>query len=85
MKKNEKRRAFASFILGTLSMVMWVLPVVGVCTSILGISLGISVKSSHQRVAVTGILLSTIGLLLTLINAFFGGYIASKGMLGWGL
>jgi tetratricopeptide (TPR) repeat protein len=62
-----------SLIVGFLSAVGWLLPIVGFPVSIVGVALGIAAwNSSKQNEAVAGVVLSIIGLIASVINAIIG-------------
>ena len=60
--------AIASFVLGVLNLLTWCIPVIGFFMAVAGIVTGIfGIKSSKRGFAVAGIVLSAIGLILSLI------------------
>ncbi len=73
-------KATASLVLGLCGLVMWLCPIVGIVVSTIGIVMGIKANSIQRRgMATAGIVLSAIGLLLSLINAAVGAYLALTG------
>ena len=75
-------KATASLVLGIVSMLAWLLPIIGLPTSIVGLVLGIkSINSPSRGLAITGLTLSIIGLVLTIINASIGAYLGATGQL----
>jgi len=74
---NEKTKAITSLILGLVSLGAWLLPFIGLPVSITGIVMGIqSMKSEHKNVAIAGLVLSIIGLLVTIGNMILGAIVA---------
>lgn len=75
---NEKA-AKTGFVLGLVGIVAWLIPIVGLPVTIIGI-----VKSSNgldspaRGKAVAGLVLSIVFLLLTIVNAGAGAYLAAK-------
>ena len=69
-----KNKAIASLTLGIVSLLTWVIPIIGFPTTIIGLILGIkSIKSKNYGViAVIGTILSSICLLLTIYSAIVG-------------
>lgn len=64
--------AIASTALGLISLCVGVLPVCSGVTSLLGIVLGIlSLKTERTKTAIAGIILSSLGILTTLIYTLF--------------
>ena len=75
-------RAIASFILGLLDLLFWLLPILGIPIGIVGLVLGITSRDSPRRgLAVAGIVMSIIGLVLGLGNALIGAYLGATGRL----
>jgi hypothetical protein len=72
--------AIAALVLGILGMIRWCLPICGFPINLAGLILGIMGQNSPNRaMAITGAVLSGIGLILTLINAVLGAYMAMSG------
>lgn len=82
MEENQKKssgKATASLILGIISLVAWLLPLIGYPVSIVGLYLGISnEKKEKDTFSKIGIILSAIGLGITAINSIAGVIIALK-------
>ncbi|MEO0587883.1 MAG: DUF4190 domain-containing protein [Planctomycetota bacterium] len=73
-------RAIASLVLGCVAMIAWCIPLVGLPVSVVGLILGILDRQSPKRgLAIAGVVLSSIGLALSLINAVVGAYLAISG------
>ena len=76
----QKRNNYAlvGMILGLCSIIAWLLPLIGYPTTIVGIifsSLGLS--SNKKGMAITGLTLSVIFFILTLINSIVGAVMYS--------
>lgn len=68
--------SIASLVLGIVGFVAWCLPLVGYPVTITGLVLGIVAKNKGAKgMAVAGIILSSITLVLTLINSVLGALI----------
>lgn len=79
----ETRRsglASASRILGYIGLLAWLLPIVGLPITVIGLALGIaSLKGVETGKAVRASLLCTVGLLLTIGNSIAGIYLYTHG------
>jgi hypothetical protein len=72
--------AVASLVLGIFSLFAWLLPVAGLPVAIVGLVLGILGRRSLRRgLAMGGIVTSSIGLGLSLINAVLGAILTLRG------
>ena len=70
---TNKGKATASMVLGICSLIAWCLPILGIPCSIVGLTLGLKSKDSSNRgMAIAGIVMSSIGLGLSLINSIAG-------------
>jgi hypothetical protein len=73
-------KAVASLVLGIASLILWCCPLVGLAAAVTGLALGIAAWNSESRgFAITGVVLCSIGLLLSLANAAFGAFLAVSG------
>lgn len=73
-------KAIASLVLGLCSVVFWLCPLVGLAIAVTGLVLGIvSARESRRGMAVAGIVLSGIGLVLSVVNAAIGAYLGATG------
>jgi hypothetical protein len=72
--------AITSLILGILSLGAWFLPCCGAPVTVTGLVFGIlGLKSRQRTLAIVGIVLTSIGLLATLVNAGIGIYLGATG------
>ena len=72
---QNDNRASTSLILGILSLIAWLLPLIGYPVTIIGIVMGIKSKdSASQNLALAGLILSIIGLAFTVANSAIGAY-----------
>ncbi len=75
-KKDQSGLAITSLVLGIIGMFAWFIPLCGFPISVVGLILGIlGVKSEKHGLAVAGIVLASISLALTILNAIFGALI----------
>lgn len=73
-------KAVASLVLGICSLVCWFCPLVGLAVSIVGLVLGVQANKLQRRgMATAGVVLSIIGLVLTVINGGVGAYLGATG------
>ena len=71
-------QATAGLVLGIISMIGWLIPLTGFPLSILGIIFSaIGRNSSYRGRATAGLLLAIIALILTIVNAVAGAYLAT--------
>jgi hypothetical protein len=74
-----KGKATASLVLGLISIITWIIPLIGLPTTIAGLVLGIKGLGRKRRgTAIAGIVLSAIFLVITVLNAALGAYLAVK-------
>ncbi|OFW77307.1 MAG: hypothetical protein A2201_10590 [Alicyclobacillus sp. RIFOXYA1_FULL_53_8] len=81
-KSNSEKRAKIGLVLGIIGMIAWFIPIIGLPVNIVGIvfaSLGMN--SNPRRKAITGLTLSIIGVVLSLLNAVVGAVLGSQGKL----
>ena len=73
-------KAVTSLILGLISIVTCLIPLIGLPTTIAGLVFGIKGLGPRRRgTAIAGIVLSTIFLFATILNAAAGIYLAMNG------
>lgn len=76
--KNGK--ATTGLVLGIIGLVAWFIPLIGAPITIIGLVFSIKgLKSLKRGVAITGIVLSSIGLFATIVNASIGAYQGATG------
>jgi len=74
--------ATASLVLGIIGLVAWFLPIIGFPVTIVGLVLGIKgMKSAKRDRAIAGVVMSIIGLALTIINSVAGAVLGALGLL----
>ena len=76
--EQQKRDSAAntSFILGFVAILAWLLPIAGYPVTIIGLVKGIQgIKSSRSNRAVTGIVMNSVFLALTMFNSILGALI----------
>ena len=75
-------KALASMILGIIGLIAWLIPLIGLPITVIGLILGVkSLKSNNSGIATAGVVTSIIGLVLTIINASIGAYLGATGQL----
>jgi hypothetical protein len=76
-RQGKNGMASTSLVLGSISLLAWCLPIVGLPLTITGLVMGVKGLNSYkQGAAITGIVLNIIGLTLSVLNAALGAYIA---------
>lgn len=64
--------AIASAALGLLSLCLAIIPACGGVASVLGVVLGLySLKTEHNNAAIVGVVISSLGILITVVYALF--------------
>lgn len=82
MNEEKKGMSIASMVLGIVGFIAWCLPLVGFPVTIVGLVLGIlGIKKGGKGMAIAGIIMSSITLVLTLINSIWGAYLGMTGQL----
>jgi hypothetical protein len=75
-------KAIASLILGLAGLLFWILPILGLPVTIVGLVLGIKATNSARKgMATAGVVLCIIGLVLSVMNAAIGAYLGVTGQL----
>jgi hypothetical protein len=65
-----------SYYVGIVSLIAWLLPIIGIPVSIIGLYLGNQEKKKGENSIKNGILFSAIGLILSIINGIAGAILA---------
>ncbi|MGF1581123.1 MAG: DUF4190 domain-containing protein [Gemmataceae bacterium] len=77
---GQDGQATASMVLGLCSILAWCIPLIGLPVTIIGIVLGCKSMNSERRgQAITGVVLCSIFLIATLINAVAGALMVLNG------
>ena len=72
--------AIASLVLGICGLFGWCIPCAGLPMGIVGLILGIKgLKSENRGMAIAGIVLCSLTLVASLINAVIGAYLGATG------
>jgi uncharacterized membrane protein YecN with MAPEG domain len=73
LRKYPAWTATACFILGSVGLVAWLIPAVGLPVTVAGLILGkIGLESAQVERARKGMKLAAIGLMLTIVNGLLG-------------
>ncbi|MBR2427436.1 MAG: hypothetical protein IKB16_11935 [Lentisphaeria bacterium] len=75
IEENRPQKSTASFVLGIIGCIVWLIPLIGFPVTIVGLILGI------RRKYTVGITLNVIGLSLTLVNSAVGAVLGAQGKL----
>lgn len=74
---NVNRKSIASFVLGIVGFLAWLLPLIGYPVTIVGLVLACQARKVEKNgFNLAGMILSIITLVLTCINSFLGVMIA---------
>lgn len=72
--------AITALILGLISIFAWCLPICGLPITVVGVVFGnLGLKTPSRGMAKAGLILSIIGLVLTVINGAIGAYLGATG------
>ena len=70
--RTAKFLSLASASLGVMSLCLAIVPACGGAASILGVVLGLySLKTEHSQTALAGVIISGLGVLITIVYALF--------------
>lgn len=70
--RTAKFLSIASAALGLMSLCLALVPACGGLTSILGVAFGLySLRTEHSRTALAGVMISGLGILLTVVYTLF--------------
>ncbi|QUI24421.1 hypothetical protein HZI73_19895 [Vallitalea pronyensis] len=68
--QQRKLEGLLSIVLGSLGLILWLLPIAGIGVSILGLTLGIIAYGSYNKyLGISGIMINVIVLLLIIIRS----------------
>lgn len=74
-----KKVSKSPLVLGIIGLVAWLLPIIGAPVNIAGILVSVKkLKSEKSGLSKAGLVLSIIGLILTIANSALGIYLRSK-------
>jgi hypothetical protein len=77
---SKNGKATTGLVLGIIGLIAWFIPIIGAPITIIGLIFSIKgLKSLKHGVAITGIVLCSIGLLLSIVNASIGAYTGATG------
>lgn len=73
---DKSHYSLFSVILGLVSLIAWLLPILGIFTSLGSLGTGlVGIDSDQERLAVGGILLGALGFVLTLLRSGLGYFL----------
>lgn len=82
LDKKGNKKAVASLVLGIIGMLAWIIPIIGLPIQVVGLVFGIkSIHSNKRGLAIAGIVMTIIGLVLTIANGTLGAYLGATGQL----
>lgn len=77
---TKNRKATTGLVLGIIGLIAWFIPLIGAPITIIGLIFSIKgLKSLKRGMAITGIVLCSIGLFATIVNASIGAYQGATG------
>ncbi|WP_299024943.1 DUF4190 domain-containing protein [uncultured Thermanaerothrix sp.] len=79
VSSNRPGLAIASLVLGLITLLAWCLPICGAPLAIAGIITGIlGLNSASRGMAIVGLILSGLGLVLSIVNSVVGVLLAPQ-------
>lgn len=78
---SEEEKSTSALVLGILSLIFWIIPLLGLPIAIIGLILGIIGVKDNRKLALAALICSIIGLVLTVGNAAIGMYMGATGQL----
>ncbi len=76
---EEKKKSIAALVLGILSLIFWLIPLLGLPIVIIGLILSIIGIKDKRKFAMAALICSIIGLVLVIANAAIGAYMGATG------
>jgi|SRR5690554_3699487 len=81
-ERTNNGKATAGMVLGIVSLIVWIIPLIGAPVSIIGlIQASKGQRSEKKNEATVGLVLNILGLVATIINASIGAYRGANGLL----
>ncbi len=77
----EEKKSVAALVLGILSLIFWLIPLLGLPIAIIGLIMGIIGVKDHRKYAMAALICSIIGLVFAIGNAAIGAYMGATGQL----
>jgi len=74
-------RTSKAFGLGIASLVLWIIPILGICTVIPGLYIGIREMNGPRRRTGAGVAMCAVALVLLVINSAIGAYQGAHGQM----
>lgn len=72
---EKKLEAILSIIFGLIGIILWLVPMIGIIICFIGVFLGIKgFNNTSKNIAVSGIVINSIGLILTILRSGFVAY-----------
>ena len=79
IQSKHNGKAIAGMVLGIIGLIAWLIPLFGLPINVVGLVMGsLGLKSENKRMAKAGVITSSIGLILTIINGVLGALIRLK-------
>ena len=77
----KEKKSIAALVLGILSLVFWLLHLLGLPIAVIGLILGIIGVKDQRKYAMAALICSIIGLAFAIANAAIGAYMGATGQL----
>ncbi len=84
MEQESTGKPTAALVLGIIGLFVWLLPIIGLPLTIVGVVCGSrGLREPKRDIALAGLILSIIGLVASLVNAAIGAYLGATGKHPW--
>lgn len=78
--ESQAGKPVESFVLGLIGVIAWLIPAVGLSVTITGLVFGIKAcRRPKNGLAIAGVVLCSIGLVLSTMNMAWGAYLGATG------
>ncbi|MCT4598878.1 MAG: hypothetical protein N4A50_13500 [Vallitalea sp.] len=73
---DRRFEAILAVAIGVVSIVLWLIPIVGIIVSLVGLFIGIKIyNSASKNIALAAIIINTISLILTVMRSLLVAYL----------
>ena len=71
---NKNLEALLSIAFGLIGIVLWLIPMIGIIICLVGLFLGTKAYNTSKNMAVSGMIINSIGLILTILRVGLVAY-----------
>lgn len=67
---HRKFEGYLSIFIGAIGLVLWLIPIVGICTSLIGLFIGMKAyDSASKHLGIAGIIINILVIILTILRS----------------